>query len=142
MESRLFKDLSPEERREMLEANADAIERLGYSRSLPSKDVENLKEQLMSIQIKIDEEQEVLKEKVKEMNQSIKVNKDQRKKIITKLKSRSEYVEEDCYKMVDDKSREVGYYNRDGKLVYTRVARKDELQKTIFQAIRTGTESK
>ena len=66
-----------------------------------------------------------------------------RKAITTKLKSRSEYVEEDCYKMVDVKRREVGYYNLDGYLVYKRPARKEELQKTIFQDMRmTGTEDK
>ena len=43
--------------------------------------------------------------------------------------------------MVDEKRREVGYYSAEGILVYTRPARKEELQKTIFQTIRkNGTE--
>ena len=68
---------------------------------------------------------------------------DERKEMLDANAARSEYVEEDCYKMVDVKRREVGYYNLDGYLVYKRPARKEELQKTIFQDMRmTGTEDK
>ena len=143
MEQTLFQDLTLEERKEMLDANADAVERLGYSRALPSKEIDNLKEQLMSIQIKVDEKQEELKEISKALCTEIRGFKDSRKKIVAKLKTRSEYIEEDCYKMVDEKRREVGYYSKEGILVYSRPARKEELQKTIFQDIRrNGTEDK
>lgn len=143
MDAQLFQDMPLDERKEMLEANADAVEHLGYTRSLPSDEVDQLKEQLMSVQIKIEEKQEELKEKSKELNTIIRDYKDSRKKIVGTLKTRSEYIEEDCYKMVDEKRREVGYYNREGNLVYSRPARREELQKTIFAAIRkTGTEDK
>lgn len=141
MDAELFQDLPVAERREQLEANADAIEHLGYTRSLPSEEVDSLKEQLMSVQIKIEEKQEELKEKSKELNTIIKDYKESRKKVTAKLKTRSEYIEEDCYKMIDSNRREVGYYNKEGKLVYSRPARKEELQKSIFQEIRsTGTD--
>lgn len=136
MEAQLFQDLPLEERKEMLDANADAVEHLGYTRSLPSEEVDQLKEQLMSLQIKIEEKQEELKEKSKELNTLIKDYKDSRKKVTAKLKTRSEYIEEDCYKMIDEKRREVGYYSKEGILVYSRPARKEELQKSIFQEIR------
>lgn len=143
MESQLFQDLSLAERKEMLDANADAVEHLGYSRLLPSEEVDALKDQLSSTQIKIEDKQDELATKSKALKDEIKGLKMSRKAITTKLKSRSEYVEEDCYKMVDQKRREVGYYNLDGYLVYKRPARKEELQKTIFQAIRkTGTDDK
>ena len=141
MESQLFQDLSLAERKEMLDANADAVEHLGYSRLLPSEEVDALKEQLSSTQIKIDDKSDELAAKSKLLKDQIKDLKITRKSITVKLKSRSEYVEEDCYKMVDDKRREVGYYNKEGILVYSRPARKEELQKTIFQDIRkTGTD--
>lgn len=136
MEAQLFQDLPLEERKEMLDANADAVEHLGYTRSLPSEEVDQLKEQLMSVQIKIEEKQEELKEKSKELDTLIKDYKDSRKKVTAKLKTRSEYIEEDCYKMIDEKRREVGYYSKEGILVYSRPARKEELQKSIFQEIR------
>lgn len=143
MDAQLFQDLPLDERKEMLEANADAVEHLGYTRSLPSEEVDSLKEQLMSVQIKIEEKQEELKEKSKELNTIIRDYKDSSKKIVGKLKTRSEYIEEDCYKMVDESRNEVGYYNKEGNLVYSRPARKEELQRTIFQAIRkTGTDDK
>ena len=143
MESQLFQDLSLAERKEMLDANADAVEHLGYSRLLPSEEVDALKEQLSSTQIKIEDKQDELAQKSKVLKDEIKSLKSSRKDITSKLKTRSEYVEEDCYKMVDEKRREVGYYNAEGILVYIRPARKEELQKTIFQDIRkTGTEDK
>ena len=142
MESQLFQDLSLAERKEMLDANADAVEHLGYSRLLPSEEVDALKEQLSSTQIKIEDKQDELAQKSKVLKDEIKNLKSSRKIITSKLKTRSEYVEEDCYKMVDEKRREVGYYNAEGILVYSRPARKEELQKTIFQDMRkTGTEN-
>ena len=141
MENQLFQDLPQEERREQLEANADAVEYLGYSKPISPEEVERLKESLSSIQIKIDETQDELKDYVMSVKAEIKELKTKRRKITDNLKSKTEYVEEDCYKMVDEERREVGYYNLDGYLVYKRPARKDELQKTIFQDIRnTGTE--
>ena len=143
MENQLFQDMTLDERKEMLDANADAVEHLGYSRLLPSEEVDVLKDQLSSTQIKIEDKQDELAVKSKALKDEIKSLKMNRKAITTKLKSRSEYVEEDCYKMVDVKRREVGYYNLDGYLVYKRPARKEELQKTIFQDMRmTGTEDK
>ena len=127
----------------MLDANADAVEHLGYSRLLPSEEVDALKEQLSSTQIKIEDKQDELAQKSKVLKDEIKNLKSSRKIITSKLKTRSEYVEEDCYKMVDEKRREVGYYNAEGILVYSRPARKEELQKTIFQDMRkTGTDDK
>lgn len=141
MDAQLFQDIPLSERKEMLDANADAVEHLGYSRSIPSHEVDELKEQLSSTQIKIEDKAEELSTKSKTLKDEIKGLKMIRKQIVTKLKSRSEYVEEDCFKMVEKNTREVGYYNAEGKLVYSRPARKDELQTTIFQSIRkTGTE--
>jgi hypothetical protein len=97
----------------------------------------------MSVQIKIEEKQDELKEKSKELKTLISDFKENRKKVTAKLKTRSEYIEEDCYKMIDQKRREVGYYSKEGILVYSRPARKEEMQKTIFQDIRkNGTEDK
>ncbi len=142
MEQQLFQDLPLDERKEQLDANADAVEHLGYSRLLPSDEVDELKEQLSSTQIRIDDKQEELSTKSKALKDEIRGLKLVRKFITAKLKSRSEYVEEDCYKMIDDKRREACYYNKEGILVYSRPARKEELQKTIFQTIRrNGTEN-
>lgn len=141
MDAQLFQDLPLEERKEQLEANADAVEHLGYSRLLPSDEVDALKEQLSSTQIKLDDKQDELSAKAKALKDEIRGLKLVRKSITIMLRTRSEYVEEDCYKMIDGKRREAGYYNKEGILVYSRPARREELQKTIFQVIRkNGTE--
>lgn len=138
MEKQLFKELSADERREQLDANADAVEHLGYSKPIKSEEVDGLKEQLSSTQIKLDELTDRMRDKVQAFKDEIKALKSYRRSISDRLKSRAEYVEEDCYKMVDVERREVGYYNLDGYLVYKRPARRDELQKSIFADIRSA----
>lgn len=54
---------------------------------------------------------------------------------------KSEYVNELCFKFIDPQTKEVGYYNADGDLIESRPAFADELQGTIFQLNRTGTDN-
>ena len=51
---------------------------------------------------------------------------------------------EDCYKLIDQQTRQVGYYTKEGTLVYQRAARHDELQPNIFKLnpAKTGTDDK
>lgn len=62
---------------------------------------------------------------------------------IKNLKDKAMVVEEDCYKFFDEETKMVGFYNKEGDLVSSRPAFPDELQKTIFAAIRSnGTTDK
>ena len=128
----------------MLEANCDAVEEVGYSRKFPEEQIDKMKEGLLSVSLKIQAKETEISETNKEMKGELSSLKGERKQLLDFLKTRCEWVEEDCYKMIDGENREVGYYNKEGQLVYKRAARKEELQKTIFQAIRmkNGTEDK
>lgn len=66
------------------------------------------------------------------------------KDVADKLKSKIICVSEPCYKMVDAQTRQVGYYNKEGMLVYQRPARMAELQPRLFELRpgKTGTENK
>lgn len=64
-----------------------------------------------------------------------------KKQALEDLKKKAELVEEDCYKFIDEETREVGYYNDNGNLIESRPAYSEEIQKTIFQVLRkNGTE--
>lgn len=57
------------------------------------------------------------------------------------LQKKAEYVSENCYKIIYEEERTVAYYDKQGKLAYSRPARPDEMQTTIqMQMRRTGTE--
>ena len=134
----------PQEREQFLRDNADAIEKMGYSKPIPSDQVEKLKETLADASIKKLELEEQKKAQTQMLNEEIKGYKNTIKEAADKLKSKSEYVNENCYKMVDEQTRHVGYYNSDGLLVYDRAARQDELQPRLFKmtAQMTGTDDK
>lgn len=77
-------------------------------------------------------------------NEEIKGYKNTIKDVADKLKSKTTYVNEPCYKLIDQQTRQVGYYNKEGMLVYQRAARHDELQPNIFKLnpAKTGTDDK
>jgi len=134
----------PKERELYLRDNADAIEDMGYSKPIPSDQIEKLKETLADASIKKLELEEEKKTQVQMINEEIKGYKNTIKDVADKLKSKTTYVNEPCYKMVDQQTRQVGYYNKEGMLVYQRAARQSELQPRLFAMHpgKTGTEDK
>jgi len=137
-----FEDLK--EREQYLKDNADTIEDMGYSKPIPSEQIEKLKEQLADASIKKLEQEEAKKTAVQMYNEEIKGYKNTIKDVADKLKSKTTYVNEPCYKMEDAQTRQVGYYNKEGMLVYQRPARMAELQPRLFELRpgKTGTENK
>lgn len=133
----------PKERELYLRDNADAIEQMGYSKPIPSDQIEKLKETLADASIKKLEQEEAKKTAVQMYNEEIKGYKNTIKDVAEKLKSKTTYVNEDCFKMVDQQTRQVGYYNKEGMLVYQRAARQSELQPRLFAMHpgKTGTEN-
>ena len=105
--------------------------------------IEKLKETLADASIKKLEQEEAKKAAVQMYNEEIKGYKLTIKDAADKLKSKSTYVKEPCYKLIDQQTRQVGYYTKEGTLVYQRAARHDELQPNIFKlAPKTGTDDK
>lgn len=123
-----------------LRDNCDAVEDLGYTKALPSEEIESLKDRLVENNIQLRDVRADKKAANKEFNDQIKQLEDSNDEVTGKLKAKSEFVTEACFKFVDEDSREVGYYNNEGLLVYSRPARPEELNKNIFRMARTGTE--
>jgi hypothetical protein len=132
---------SKRERIDFLDSNCDAVENLGYVKALPSEQLEELKDRLVENNIQLRDVRADKKASNKEFNDQIKQLEESNDETTKMLKEKSEYVTEPCYKFVDDEAKEVGYYNNEGVLVFSRPARPEEMQKSVFQSIRkTGTE--
>ncbi len=123
-----------------LRDNCDAVEDLGYVKQLKTEEIEELKDRLVENNIQLRDVRADKKAANKEFNDTIKQLEESNDEVTGKLKERSEFVTEPCYKFIDEETREVGYYNDEGVLVYSRPARPDECQRNIFKALRTGTE--
>lgn len=138
MEKELFQEYEERGRIEMLESNADSIEEMDYTEYLTDEELAEHKDKLAQRSI---EESRILDEKkeamdiFKEMLKPIVVDKNE---ILSEIKHRSRSLFGKCYKMIDHATREVGYYNSKGQLVYSRPARPDEAQGNLFK-IKTGT---
>lgn len=124
------------ERKMFLQDNCDAVEDLGYVKEIPSERLEELKEVLVENNIELRSLREAKKEAVKEFNDQIKPLEEINAQTTKQLKERSEYVNEQCYKFVDNEERTVGYYNSEGLLVFSRPIRPEEIQTTLNQAAR------
>ena len=140
MKRELGKDFQQgESRKQFLADNADGIEKKVYMRQYTPEELLKLKESLSETCIKINDIEEELKEIKKEFKERIDPLHEAKKKTLEGLKNKAELVEENCYKFVDDEAREVGFYNENGDLIESRPAYSEELQKTLFSVLRTGT---
>lgn len=107
---------------------------------MPNDEIEALKDRFVENNIQLRDVRADKKAANKEFNEQIKQLEESNDEVTGKLKAKSVFVTEPCYKFVDEETREVGYYNDEGVLVYSRPARPDELQKNIFRMSCTGTE--
>ena len=140
MDKVLGQEYNGKDRVSFLRDNCDAVEDLGYTKSLPNDEIEALKDRLVENNIQLRDVRSDKKAANKEFNDEIKQLEESNDEVTGKLKAKSEFVTEPCFKFVDEDAREVGYYNNEGLLVYSRPARPEELNKNIFRMSRTGTE--
>lgn len=140
MEQVLGQEYEGLERIQFLKDNCYAVEKLGYTKQIPNDRLEGMKEKLVENNIQLRDVRADKKAANKLFNEQIKQLEEDNDYVTGMLKEKSEYVTEECYKFVDDEKRMTGYYNADGILVYSRPSRPEEMQKTIYQMPRTGTE--
>ena len=141
MDKVLGQEYEGKARIDFLRDNCDAVEDLGYTKQLPNEEIEALKDRLVENNIQLRDVRADKKAANKEFNDQIKQLEESNDEVTGKLKAKSEFVTEACFKFVDTETREVGYYNREGLLVYSRTGRPEEMQKSMFSPVlRTGTE--
>lgn len=144
MKRELGKDIPQgEQRKQFLADNADKVEKKEYMRHFTPEELLKKKEELSETCISINDIEEELKAVKQEYAEKLKPLVALKKQALEDLKKKAELVEEDCYKFIDEESREVGYYNQNGDLIESRPAYSEEIQKTIFSVLRkkTGTDN-
>lgn len=136
MEKQLFEDYPLHQRVKMLEDNAESIEERGFMKPFSPEEVLSLKDDLANVAIDIDNIGIAKKTANDGFKAELKPLEDRKKTILENIKNRSEYVKENCYKIVDHTEGMAGFYSRDGQLIESRQLRPDERQKSFnFNAV-------
>ena len=136
LDRELGKDIALEERASFLEDNCDAVEEVTYSRAFEPEELALKREQLTDASIKIADIEEEKKEDMDGFKERLKPLQEQKADAIKALRDKSQTVTEKCYKFLDEETKMVGFYNKEGNLVSSRPAFQKELQKTIQMYIR------
>lgn len=140
MQRELAKDIpAGNQRIAFLTDNCDKIEEKGYMKRFTPDQLLQMKENLSETAIAINDIEVEKKEVMDEFKDRLKPLSEEKSRLLTGLKNKSEFVNEKCFKFVDPDTREVGFFNEDGDQIESRPAYADELQGTIFQIGRTGT---
>lgn len=139
MEKQLGQEYPEEERIKFLKDNCDYIEEMGYMKPFTSDMMKEKKENLSEVDIDINDLEEKKKSLVQDIKNSLKPMKESRRTLLKDIKQKAEFVTEQCYKFIDQEERMVGFYNSEGNLIESRPCNAKELQGTIFQIGRTGT---
>ena len=140
LDKELGKDIPQDRRAAFLNDNCDATQEMTYTRQLTSEELAECREKLTDASIKLADIAEEKKRAMDAFKEESKPYEEIRAKQIKNLKHKSEVITGMCYKFIDEETRMVGFYNKEGDLVDSRPAFADELQRNIFQVARkTGT---
>ena len=140
LDRELGKDIAIEERAQFLEDNCDAVEDVTYSRAFAPEELALKREQLTDSSIKIADIEEQKKKVMDEFKKRLEPLNVVKSDAIKALREKSQTVTEKCYKFLDEETKMVGFYNKEGNLVSSRPAFQKELEKTIQMELRrTGT---
>jgi hypothetical protein len=140
MQRELAKDIPEGKHRvAFLLDNCDKAEDKGYMKRFTPEQLNQMKEQLSETAIEINDIEVEKKEVMDGFKDRLKPLVEEKGRLLTGLKNKSEYVNERCFKFIDLENREVGYYNEDGDLIESRPVYADELQGNLFKLPATGT---
>ncbi|MCI2145808.1 MAG: hypothetical protein LKK08_06125 [Bacteroidales bacterium] len=142
MEKELGKNIEAGNKRiAFLLDNCDTSEDKEYTKQYSVEELTKLKESLSETEIRISDLEEELHDTKADFKERLKPLYEDRVTTLDGLKRKARLVTEKCYKFIDQKAREVGYYNEAGDLIECRQAYADELQGNLFkpQFGKTGT---
>ena len=139
MELQLFSDLSPEERIEMLDAQADEVTEEQYLRPYEQYELNEKREEYVKMSLQMEQ----IKQEEDDFRAEMKERKDpltqEMKRVLGNIKQGGENVRGKLYKIVNQDERTTGYYNEDGLCVSQRKALPSELASpTLFSGIRAS----
>lgn len=130
---------NPIEVKQMLEANCSGVERCGYHQDLTQEELDDCRTQLSDVAIELSRLEDEKKRITDEIKAKIKPISGEYGRLLSLIKEKSIFKEEECFKFLYEDQKIIAYYNQEGKLVGQRRARADELQGNIFRFKKEGT---
>lgn len=137
MEKKLLAGATPKDRIETLENSADKVENFSYTKPFTPEQITVFKDELSTKMIELSAIEDDFKDIKEQFKAKMKPLKDETKDLITSIKNKAEFITEKCFMFIE--GNEVGYYNSEGDLVYSRPLLPGEKQKTVFSVLRDGT---
>lgn len=136
MEKQILQNEPAESRLNYLKSSADKIEKFTFARELEQGEVQELQKDLSQSMIMIDKEDQKLKLAKEEFKAVVKPEKQKMAKTLNMIRTQVEEVTEEVYLMKDVEENKMGYYSKEGKLVFERNLRAEEMQFSIQEHLR------
>lgn len=137
MEKALGQEYSKVQRIQFLTDNCDKIEEAGYMKPFSQDEIAEMKDQLSTVAIEINDIESEKKDVMKSFKEKLSPLSDRKTALLGHIKTKAEYVKEECFKFIDHSEHMVGIYNSEGMLIEARPTRPDEGQ--LIMKLRTGT---
>jgi hypothetical protein len=142
MEKQILQTVDAAERLETLKANAVKTEKFTYARELEQGEIQELQSELSQSMITVDQEDQKLKVHKEAYKAIVKPIKQQMTAGLQKIRTGMEEINDDVFLMKDLEENKMGYYSKEGKLVFERNLKPEEMQYSItdFKHKKTGTD--
>jgi hypothetical protein len=131
MEKRILQSESPGDRISALRSSADKVEMFSYPRELSLPEVQELQSDLSQHMILVDREEQKLKIAREIYKAATKPVKQEIAKTLQMIRSQVEEVNEEVFFMKDLLEEKMGYYSKEGILVFERSLKPEERQYSI-----------
>lgn len=136
MEKQILKNETPSDRLEQLKNVADKVKSFTYPRELSSGEIQELQSHLSQDMIKVDQEEQKLKVAKEAFKAATKPVKQTIAKNLQMIRSQVEEVTDNVFLMKDIEEMKMGYYSKEGVLVFERNLRPEEMQFSITEHLR------
>lgn len=136
MEKQILSTEPIAERLAILEANSEKKEKFTYSRELDIAEVQELQGELSQIMITVDQHDQQLKMAKEIYKAAVKPSKEKMRAILQNIRSQVEEVTEEVYLMKDLEDGKMGYYTKEGRLVFERRLKPEENQYSIRETFK------
>lgn len=136
MQKQILQSESLADRLEQLKNSADKVEMFSYPRELSQGEIQELQSCLSQDMILVDKEDQKLKVAKEAFKAATKPVKQTIAKNLQMIRSQVEEVNEEVYLLKDIEENKMGYYSKEGILVFERNLRPDEMQYSIQDHLR------
>lgn len=136
MEKKILQNESPADRLEQLKSVAERLEDFSYPRELTVGEIQELQSGLSQDMITVDRAEQELKIAKEIFKSEVKPIKQQIAKNLQMIRTQVEEVKEKVFLLKDLVEEKMGYYSKDGILVFERELRPDEKQYSITDHLR------